>query len=246
MNNKELHNDVQLLKTILTSRATGGVSSDFDYVNLRARLIKSPLKDKLPDFINYCRTLDEFWGHIKQEFGTYQERRNYLRDQFHNILFFLENQSDTVMDETNTFFEEEVTFEYIQNTWKKALSRKEEDPEGAITTARSLLESVCKHILEESGVTVDEKWEMPKLYKETQLILNLSPDGYTEQIFKQILSGCSSIVNGVASLRNKLSDAHGRGTNVIVPDKKHAKMTVNLSGTIAEFLLTTWEEQNKK
>ncbi|MGC9949723.1 MAG: hypothetical protein ABSF64_25425 [Bryobacteraceae bacterium] len=39
----------------------------------------------------------------------------------------------------------------IGELWRKALDRRHEDPEGAITAARTLLESVCKHILDESA-----------------------------------------------------------------------------------------------
>src|SRR3954452_8435828 len=40
---------------------------------------------------------------------------------------------------------------FIQDVWRNALHRIHEDPDGAITSARSLLESVCKDILEDLG-----------------------------------------------------------------------------------------------
>jgi 5'-deoxynucleotidase YfbR-like HD superfamily hydrolase len=52
---------------------------------------------------------------------------------------------------------------HVQAAWSKALDRRASDPEGAITMARTLLESVCKHILEEAGVPHDESPDISKL-----------------------------------------------------------------------------------
>src|SRR5690606_23360236 len=100
--------------------------------------------------------------------------------------------------------------DYIHSEWEKALARKRDDPEGAITSSRSLIEGTLKYILEQSDVAYDEKAELPKLYKQTAEVLNLAPSQHTEAIFKQILGGCQSVVEGMGALRNKLGDAHGK------------------------------------
>jgi hypothetical protein len=41
----------------------------------------------------------------------------------------------------------------VHQAWEKALARRVSDPEGAITAARTLLETVCKHIIDEAGET---------------------------------------------------------------------------------------------
>ena len=126
-----------------------------------------------------------------------------------------------------------------QLTWSKAIERRADDPEGAITAARSLLESVCKHLLDEMGVAYDDKADLPKLYGLTANKLNLAPSQHTEQVFKQILGGCHSIVEGLGSLRNRLSDAHGKGKAGVRPHARHAQLAVNLSGSVAMFLVET-------
>jgi hypothetical protein len=45
----------------------------------------------------------------------------------------------------------------VHDTWRKALDRMASDPEGAITLAKSLLESVLKHILDERNLTYSER-----------------------------------------------------------------------------------------
>lgn len=46
-----------------------------------------------------------------------------------------------------------IDSERVKRLWTKALERRVSDPDGAITAARTLLESVCKHILDDRGVT---------------------------------------------------------------------------------------------
>jgi hypothetical protein len=75
--------------------------------------------------------------------------------------------------------------------------------------------------------------------------MNLAPDGHKEQVFKQILGGCQSIVESLGSLRNKLSDAHSPGPKRAKPLPRHAELAVNLSGTMAMFLVATWEARRQ-
>ena len=69
------------------------------------------------------------------------------------------------------------------------------------------LNLVCKHILDAAGVTYDDSADLPKLYALTAKQLNLSPSQHTEQLFKQILGGCQTIVEGLGAMRNRHSDA---------------------------------------
>ncbi|MDR6378913.1 abortive infection family protein [Paraburkholderia caledonica] len=60
-------------------------------------------------------------------------------------------------------------------------------------------------------------------------------------VFTQILGGCQSVVEGLGALRNKLSDAHGKGKRAVKPAARHAELAVNLSGALALYLLATLE-----
>ncbi len=64
-----------------------------------------------------------------------------------------------------------------------------------------------------------------------------------DNVLKQILTGLSSIVFGLAGLRNKMSDAHATNYK---PAERHAKLTINVAKTLAEFLNDTHEHQVKK
>lgn len=138
-----------------------------------------------------------------------------------------------------------IDSQFITETWRKALDRRHADPDGAITAARSLLESVCKRILDELGVAYSDKDDLPKLYGTAAKELNLAPSQHTEEVFRKILGGAHAVVDGLANLRNRLGDAHGQGKRQVRPAPRHAELAVNMAGSLASFLLATFEARSK-
>jgi len=136
-----------------------------------------------------------------------------------------------------------ISEEHINDQWQKALGRVHRDPEGAITSARTLIETVCKHILDSTGQTYDESGDVSRLYKTAARSLNLSPDQHAATNFKQILSGASAIIDGLAGLRNTLGDAHGKSHSSGKPAARHAALAVNISGAMSQFLLQTFSSK---
>jgi hypothetical protein len=130
--------------------------------------------------------------------------------------------------------------EGVRRSWRRVNRRIHDDPEGAITAARELVETVLKHILDDNQVSYDgDRIELHQLYKLVQKELNLAPQDHQEQIFKQIMNGCSGVVNGLGSVRNRLGDAHGKGVMNVRPQARHARLATNLAGTMALFLMET-------
>lgn len=133
--------------------------------------------------------------------------------------------------------------EHVHDRWTSALERRATDPAGAITLARTLLEDVCKWVLNEAGVGFKDGDDLPVLYRRLAKVLKLAPDDHTEQVFKQILGSCQSVVESLGSLRNKLSDAHSPGPKRARPQSRHAELAVNLAGAMATFLVATWQSR---
>jgi len=240
---------VRQLQDIFISRATGGDASDEEYSKLRLELLRDrALRDLLPQFVKTCDELSKFWGFIKLKFGTYQERRLFIWEAFSPLISSLEQDIILAHPADNDISAILVNFdtEQVHIAWQKALERRNEDPEAAITMARTLIESVCKHILDEAGVPHSDKDDLPKLYKETAKQLNMAPEQHQEEVFKQILGGCQTVIQGLGTLRNKLSDAHGKGKKAVKPSPRHAALAVNLAGSMAAFLVATWEEKSSK
>ncbi|MEA5551979.1 abortive infection family protein [Anabaena cylindrica UHCC 0172] len=252
MNNSvnELLQQVERLKEILVSRATGNFDDgdNEEYKKLRLNLLQIPrINNQMPECVKKCRDLKEFWDFVASHLGkgysgAYQERRMYLQKEFNPLLTLLETE---VIISINSGISEILTMvdsEHIKEAWQKALERKSTDIDGAITIARTLLETVCKYILDKSGVTYDPGEDLPSLYRKTSKELTLAPSQHTEETLKRIFGGCQTIVEGLGTLRNRLSDAHGRSMNDAKPAPRHAELAVNMAGSMAIFLIQTWEE----
>ncbi len=240
---------VRQLQNILIARATGSYPSDEEYSKLRLELWRdSAVREILPQFVRTYDELSKFWGFIKPKFSTYQQRRDFIWEEFHPLIASLEQNiiaAHPADDDISAILVDFDT-EHVRIAWEKALERRNEDPEAAITMARTLIESVCKHILDEGGIAHSDKDDLPKLYKNTAKQLNMAPEQHQEEIFKQILGGCQTVIQGLGTLRNKLSDAHGKGKKAVKPSLRHATLAVNLAGSMAAFLVETWEERSNK
>lgn len=244
--NDELIIDAESMQSSLISVATGGTGDNQTYKAVRKKFIEQPyLKTLLPRFVLTNGDLSQFWSFIKYEFGTYQERRDFIWGEFKLLLQYLESPTFAPSSKSIENTLKKLSSSSVHDAWSKALEKVPTDPPGAITAARTLIETVCIHILEDAKVSIPMDIDLPKLYFLCSESLNIAPSQHTEQIFKQILGGCTSVVSGLGALRNKVGDAHGQGKNPIRPKQRHANLAVNLSGSMATFLVETWEEKNK-
>ncbi|WP_286739895.1 abortive infection family protein [Psychrobacter sp. UBA3068] len=240
-----LYDKAQGLQNILISRATGGDGNNSDYAILRKTILESQFNTLVPDFVRHARDLNQFWQMIKHRYGSYAERREFIYSEFQNLIEAIEFDKSGMSPAFEKSIEV-INSGYIDGMWKKAIDRKVNDPEGAITLSRSLIESVCKHILDLERVSYDKNSDLSELYKRTSELLKMSASQYeTNLIFKQILGGCSGIVNGLGQLRNSVGDAHGQGVINIKPKPRHAELAVNLAGSMSHFLLSSYEESFK-
>jgi len=236
---------VNQLCSLLIERAIGNITDEQEqqYAQLRAEMMRIPyVMDKVPEFLRQCRDIKEFWYFIKG-IPSYRERRKFLRDSFDELVNFLDQR--TIFSESSSLFVaiENVDSNYILNEWTKIKARVLTDPEAAITSARTLLECVCKHILSECGQESEEAHDLQDLYRKACRELNMAPEQHTEQVFKKILSGVVSIVGGLASIRNRYGDAHGKAITQAKPSARHAEYVAHLACATADFLLKSLEEK---
>jgi hypothetical protein len=136
----------------------------------------------------------------------------------------------------------EVNHLFIQEQVKKC-DRKlaENDFDGAITNARSLLEAVLTQVERDISSVEPPSYDgdLLRLYKRVQRLLNLEP-GRSDiaDPLKQVLGGLASIVSGLSGLRNKMGDAHVRSYQ---PAKRHAVLVVNAAKTVSAFIVEAKE-----
>ena len=135
---------------VATSSAIGYDTHTFSRLR-QSLLTEASIKERVPDIVRKNRDPAQLWQFIKIKFGSYHERREYIREKFKPLIDYLEFQEKTPgvapISETLEAFDPEN----VHGAWQKALDRRVTDPEGAITAARMLLETVCKHILDEAG-----------------------------------------------------------------------------------------------
>ncbi len=224
----------------------GGELDSVTFARLRQELLAEPsLKAHIPEIVRRYRDSGQFWQLIKNKFPTYKERRTFIWAEFQPLLDFLEAQDRTPGVAPITEALEGFDPENVRAAWQKALDRRAADPEGAITAARMMLETVCKHILDEAGVPYPDDVDLPKLWNISAEQMNLAPQQHQEKVFRSILGNCQSVVNYLGAIRNEIGDAHGQGRRPVKPKARHAELAVNLAGTMAAFLVATWKERQK-
>ncbi len=239
---------VTRLQNGLISRATGGQfdGGDEEFAKLRREVLAdNVLASKAPAFLKCCSDTGQFWAFIKREKSTYQERRELLWGAFRPLLEHLEAGDRSAGDESISSSLSRFGADAVQIAWQKALARRASDPEGAITAARTLVESVCKHILDDAAVAYEGDADFPKLWSLTAAQLNLMPAQHEHDAFKRILGNCQAVVDGLASIRNRIGDAHGKGRRPVSAKPRHAELAVNLAGAMASFLVATWQDRTR-
>ncbi len=126
-----------------------------------------------------------------------------------------------------------------------------QDPELAIGTAKELVETCCKSILTERGVSFSKNDDLPKLVKATVRQLELSPDDIPDrakasETIKRLLSNLATITQGVAELRNYYGTGHGKARTGKGLQPRHAKLAVGAASTLAVFLAETHKARKSK
>ena len=87
-----------------------------------------------------------------------------LWDAFHPLIDYLEADDRAPGVVPITEILEAFNPEHVHAAWQKALDRHAADPEGAITAAHKLLDTVCKHILDDTRVPYPDDADLPKLW----------------------------------------------------------------------------------
>jgi len=219
------------------------------FARSRKMVLSDPVGQRhAPASVRTCRSPDEVWSHVKAHdppLDTYESRRSYFRVEFEPLLSALERFTVSPLDEITSECVEGLDSDSVAQAWTRALARRTEDPEGAITAARALVESVCKTILEDLEIDYDERSDLPKLYRAAAKALELTPEQRSDEQVKRILGGCANSVEGLGSLRNRDGDAHGKGRSLYRLGTRHSTLAVNLAGTITTFLIETHEGSDR-
>lgn len=141
-----------------------------------------------------------------------------------------------------------MNFDTVSRDLERALTSAKEDPEDAVTSACSTVESVCRSILIELGEGLPDKKDIKALFNAVRKPLSLSPDRtdldpLIADDVRKILGGLATVVEGIGALRTHGGDAHGRERGYVRIDHRIANLTIHSASTIALFLIETWQRK---
>ena len=139
----------------------------------------------------------------------------------------------------------ERDFSTINQEFTRCLDYIETDPPAAITAACSILESMCKVYIEDNALAVPTNQSVAPLWKVVSKDLGFDPSAVEDSDVRKILSGLTSIVNGIGSLRTHAGSAHGRGKVPYKVHKRHARLAIHASHTLVAFVIQTSEHRSR-
>lgn len=218
---------------------------------LKARLIIKEIakeaKFDIPSFIKDCRTIDEAVDELFSDRTEDYLQISYVNRLINQFIDYLEGQDlDVKIIKVEAEVPEELTYEHILESVEKCDNRiNAGDYSGAVTSAKTLVEGVCKEILHKfSDTKVDNKTDLPALFSQVRDKLNLDPsDPKLDKALKEVLTGLIKVVSGITEIRNKRGDSHLLLYKI---HRHHALMVVNSAKTVVTFLFNTYEYQLEK
>ena len=117
-----------------------------------------------------------------------------------------------------------------------------ENPALAFDLAKTLVESVCRAVLNERQVAHTEDDDLPRLFKAAATHLPFLPptasgESKTRDSLKKTLGGLSTAIQGICELRNQCGFAsHGSGTPRPAMESVQALLAAEAADTIVGFL----------
>ena len=141
-----------------------------------------------------------------------------------------------------------LDLEGLQSQIHRIDQAAENDPSLAVGTAKEMVETICKTILETRGVSANDQ-ELPKLVRATAKELTLLPEAIPDNakgsdVIRRLLSNLNQVAQGMAELRNLYGTGHGRAGRVKGIQPRHARLAVGAATTLATFLLETHLERS--
>ncbi|RPK03191.1 hypothetical protein BSBH6_02661 [Bacillus subtilis] len=222
-------------------------NEEFKKARISMLKIYDEMNEIIPPIFKNCRSIEEFIHFL--DLDTYNSTEymgnlGFISSEFNTILDYVELKSIEVqIIEVQCNVSDNLNYDSIIEDIKKCENRiNGGDYSGAITSAKSLLEGVCKelfYIIE--GTEADKNLKFPELFKKVKEHLGLVPQKQTlEKSLKEVVSGLNKVVQGINEIRNISGDGHTRTKN---PSKHHAVLVANSAKTVVSFLFDTYQYQ---
>jgi len=175
----------------------------------------------------------------------YVDLEKWLKRNDQELFYDLYGSTDGVALEEVVKASQHMDISEFERHAKRIRNGLKSDPEQAIGSAKELLETVLKSILEIHEQNVSD--DIQSLIKKAIIKLNLSPsfggNAKERDIIKKVISSISNIIIGVSEIRNLYGTGHGRAGSKEIKDS-HTKLIVNSTLSLAIFLLEISKSDN--
>jgi hypothetical protein len=131
----------------------------------------------------------------------------------------------------------------LEKEIERALANVVKDPGTGVTAACSMIESLCKIYIEDEQLTAPSKATIKDLWRVVASDLGFDPASTEDDDVKRVLSGMTSIIDGVGAFRTHAGSAHGRGRKPYRVEPRHARLAIHAAHTICTFLVETWDKK---
>lgn len=143
----------------------------------------------------------------------------------------------TVASKTLEDYLKNGDFSSIEVEFDRALQNINTDPHASITAASSIIESVLKHYIERHALTMPPKMNIGPLWQTVRQDLTFNANAQLNDDQKKILTGITSIIDGVGAFRSHIGSAHGRGVSPPQISAHEARLAVNVSHSVVTFIM---------
>ncbi|MCH3926274.1 MAG: abortive infection family protein [Atopobiaceae bacterium] len=110
--------------------------------------------------------------------------------------------------------------------------------DSAITQSRTLIEEAFIYAIEQKGLEPSKTGDIAKLYSQVKDLYNMHESGDADKRINMLIGGLNKIVDAISQMRNNDSDAHGLGSRRINISDYHARLAVNSSVAVVDFILS--------
>lgn len=154
--------------------------------------------------------------------------------------------STVAIAKTAEELKDKFSSEYLSRQIDLMMQMQESNPTNAIGMAKELIESCCKTILDEKGISYTKDDDVPQLASKAMDSLNLLPSNVQPtdrgaDAIKAVLGNLRAIPTKLAEIRNPFGSGHGKSASYQGLEVRHAKLAVGSSITFVDFIWSTYE-----
>ncbi|MGR6838053.1 abortive infection family protein [Aliivibrio wodanis] len=150
---------------------------------------------------------------------------------------YIVKSGSTVITKTLEQYLKAGDFSSVEKEFERALRNINTDPHASVTAASSIIEAVLKYYIETRSLEMPRKMNIAPLWKTVRQDLALNSDVQLSDDQNKILTGITSIIDGVGAFRSHIGSAHGRGISPPQISVSEARLAVNVAHSVVTFIM---------